>query len=373
MALTGGLALGGVGITASTGRTDAVEADRTFTVMEGTDHETTGYVQTGATDGPTVLVVGGIHGDEVAGYLAAEDVAEMDIDRGRLVTVPRVNAVAVADDTRTGEDGVDLNRQFPVGAEPTTELARALWGVVTRFEPDVVIDLQESIGIYDGDITDGVGQAIFHSQDASARAEAAAAADYLNENYVADPTFDFQTGPFAVDEIPTDLFVHKVARDTGATAFLAETTVAGHEISTRVEWHVQLVRRLVRDDLLDEGDANDGTADDSAGDESAQDEEEQAETDPNESPEAVIRTDPPDAAEVPLSKGDTVTLDGSASTDPDGEIASYAWTVDGLDDYDEDAAEIELTLSACGTFPVALQVTDDDGATATAQVALSTE
>ena len=69
-------------------------------------------------------MVGGVHGNEVAGYEAAANVRDLDVERGRLVTVPRANVVAIEAGAGTGENGVDLNRQFPVGSEPTRECSR---------------------------------------------------------------------------------------------------------------------------------------------------------------------------------------------------------------------------------------------------------
>ena len=119
LAMTGGVALGGLGLSSTTARSRATSTDKSVTIMDGTEHETTGYVQTGSSDGPTVMIVGGIHGNEVAGYKAASKLSDLSIERGRLVTVPRANVVAIENGSRSPPGGVDLNRQFPVGEEPT--------------------------------------------------------------------------------------------------------------------------------------------------------------------------------------------------------------------------------------------------------------
>lgn len=75
LAAVGGIVLGGAGITATSERANAAQSDETFTILGGTEYEATGYVQTADADGPTVLVVGGLHGNEVAGYEAAAGVS----------------------------------------------------------------------------------------------------------------------------------------------------------------------------------------------------------------------------------------------------------------------------------------------------------
>jgi len=64
-------------------------------------------------------------------------------------------------------------------------------------------------------------------------------------------------------------------------------------------------------------------------------------------------------------------FDSSASNDPDGSIASYAWTFG--DGGTSSAADPSHTYAVAGTYGVTLTVTDDDGATAslTRQVAVS--
>lgn len=79
----------------------------------------------------------------------------------------------------------------------------------------------------------------------------------------------------------------------------------------------------------------------------------------------------PDAAFTVTANGLTVNANGSASSDPDGTIDSYAWTFG--DGGTATGATASRTYAAPGTYTVTLEVTDDDGAkdTATQQVTVS--
>lgn len=68
-------------------------------------------------DGPTVLLTGGVHGDEYEGQIAvstlARELRPEDVT-GRVIMMPAVNVPAVTADRRlTPIDGKDLNRCFP--------------------------------------------------------------------------------------------------------------------------------------------------------------------------------------------------------------------------------------------------------------------
>jgi len=72
-----------------------------------------------------------------------------------------------------------------------------------------------------------------------------------------------------------------------------------------------------------------------------------------------------------------VTLDGSASMDPDGTIVSYVWSINGEEIAGQDTATPTATTSAPGFGPgfqydltYRLVVTDDDGATSSAEFRL---
>lgn len=96
--------------------------------------------------GPTLLVTGGVHGDEYEGPLAILDLArtvQAEDLRGRLILLPFMNHPAVKAGTRVSPiDGVNLNRCFPggPGASVTGQIADyALRGLAA--EADLVLDL----------------------------------------------------------------------------------------------------------------------------------------------------------------------------------------------------------------------------------------
>lgn len=86
----------------------------------------------------------------------------------------------------------------------------------------------------------------------------------------------------------------------------------------------------------------------------------------NQTPQAKIVAS---ATTVPV--GGTVSFDGSGSSDPDGDVLSYAWDLDGdgaLDD--SSAAKPTWTYGAAGTYVVTLRVSDGRGGVATANVTI---
>ncbi len=71
----------------------------------------------------------------------------------------------------------------------------------------------------------------------------------------------------------------------------------------------------------------------------------------------------------PVTTGDPVNFDASASSDPEGPIAKYEWDLDGNGSYETDTGatpSVSRTYTAKGPVTVGLRVTDSDGATATA-------
>lgn len=71
----------------------------------------------------------------------------------------------------------------------------------------------------------------------------------------------------------------------------------------------------------------------------------------------------------PALPGQAVALDASASTDPNGTVASYEWDLDNDGAFDDGIGRTLSTAFAVrGRYPVTLRVTDDTGKTGTATV-----
>lgn len=115
-------------------------------LMPGTERETTLYIITAPEPGPMVMVIGGVHGDETAGFIAADIITAWIIDRGTLLVLPRANVPAVETETRYPPGTCNLNRSFPgdPAGNPTERLAAAIFGIMEEFRPDWVVDLHEA-------------------------------------------------------------------------------------------------------------------------------------------------------------------------------------------------------------------------------------
>jgi predicted deacylase len=115
-------------------------------------------------EGPRVVIVGGHHGDEPAGYaLAGLLSVYMRVERGSLLIVPQANPGAVLCHKRWSMhkgQSLDLNRCYnalPEGVVPPPELAHyklektpelqhaaQILNFIHQWKPSVVIDLHES-------------------------------------------------------------------------------------------------------------------------------------------------------------------------------------------------------------------------------------
>lgn len=96
--------------------------------------------------GPTVLILGGNHGDEYQGQIAAMKLAREltpDTVTGRIILIPSLNLPAARAATRLSPlDGMNMNRAFPGNPEGsvTSQIAHYLTTVLFPLS-DVVIDI----------------------------------------------------------------------------------------------------------------------------------------------------------------------------------------------------------------------------------------
>lgn len=103
-------------------------------------------VQRGVEEGPVLLLLAGVHGDEVNGIdtvrRVLDELRERPLVQGTLVAIPVLNVFGFLAMKRELPDGRDLNRFFP-GAANGSLASRLAHALVTEVLPavDVVIDL----------------------------------------------------------------------------------------------------------------------------------------------------------------------------------------------------------------------------------------
>lgn len=125
------------------------------------------HVFEGPEPGPCALIQAGIHGDEIAGVHALQELLEAGLcpARGRLIVIPVMNPPAYRARARAAPGGLDLNRCFPGDADaPERErrLARRFMDLVQDERPALMATLHESHKRYDPAVVPSFGQTLVY-------------------------------------------------------------------------------------------------------------------------------------------------------------------------------------------------------------------
>lgn len=136
-------------------------------LLPGTPSETVASIRHSGIVGPTVMVLGGVHGNEPGGWMAADEVAGWAPAAGSLVVIPRANVTAIAGFVRTTDEVGDLNRLYPGDSSSSfamERMAAEILALAREFEATVLLDMHESWGFYaeypEGTGTIAIGQTI---------------------------------------------------------------------------------------------------------------------------------------------------------------------------------------------------------------------
>ncbi len=114
--------------------------------FEGEENELHVYRINGSRPGKTLLIIGGIQGDEPGGFLAADFFADFLLEKGNLIVVPRANFPSILKQER--KINQDMNRKFLDDDIPNYE-AKVV-DVLKKLicESDCFLNLHEGSGIY---------------------------------------------------------------------------------------------------------------------------------------------------------------------------------------------------------------------------------
>jgi hypothetical protein len=142
-------------------------------LMPGTPYETPYYVYGTGSLGPILTVLGGVHGNEPGGWLAAERLVEqVRPANGAFLVLPRANHVAVGLFERTTDELGDLNRLYPGDQNglPMAQMAYEIVETLRAFHATHVIDMHESWAFY-RDRTETATGTAYLGQTVSSRGE----------------------------------------------------------------------------------------------------------------------------------------------------------------------------------------------------------
>jgi hypothetical protein len=130
----------------------------------GTAYATDMYIIKSGKPGPVVMIVGGVHGNEPAGYTAAGKMVDTNIKKGTLIVIPRANKLAINHNKRYYGGHGDLNRDFPRGKYESADgtLSRAIWSAIKKYDVDYLMDMHEGYDYYKNRSTSSVGQTLIY-------------------------------------------------------------------------------------------------------------------------------------------------------------------------------------------------------------------
>lgn len=110
------------------------------------EYETPFFVFKGVKPGPVMMLDGGIHGDEIASYMACDSIVKyINLYSGTLIVIPRTNIQACEMNVR--QVNFDFNHAFPgdlMAEQFEYRLAYEFMWLVDSVKPDLIINLHEA-------------------------------------------------------------------------------------------------------------------------------------------------------------------------------------------------------------------------------------
>lgn len=114
--------------------------------FEGSDYELHVYRIHGKVPGKTLLLIGGIQGDEPGGFLSADHYADISLVKGNLIVVPRANFHSIV--LRRRKINEDMNRKFADDRKRNYEAKIVSILKTLISESDCLLNLHDGSGFY---------------------------------------------------------------------------------------------------------------------------------------------------------------------------------------------------------------------------------
>ena len=212
-----------------------------FTLLAGTHWETEGCIADSGQPGPVALILGGVHGSEPAGALAAAQVCTFQPVTGKIVVVPRVNMPGLAAKLRyVPNGGGDINRVYPPdsGETPAERMGAAIIALMEDHRIRLFVDLHEARNFHQLDPS-SLGQSLLPANNPASDAMAPAAIEAVNREINEEAKKFTRLGP------PIRRSAAWYAgKYLGIAAFTVETS-GQQPLADRVGQHLAVVKELL--------------------------------------------------------------------------------------------------------------------------------
>jgi predicted deacylase len=225
---------------------DAPSLSSTNVLLPGTRFSTPWYVQDSGIPGPTIFIVGGVHGNEPAGANAAEMIRRWPLLKGKMVVIPRANVPGLSAnkrlipnlDTNLG----NLNRNYPRAGRdegPRGEPATSIWNLALKFKPDWVLDLHEGFDFHQVN-ENSVGSSVICFPNPKARATADAMLAAVNSE------ISVENLKFVRRDMPIDGSLARAGGEHLHVPSMTLETTSRQPMEKRVHQHEVLVHTVLQ-------------------------------------------------------------------------------------------------------------------------------
>lgn len=208
-------------------------------LMPGTEYEIP-VVVLGDGSAPVAVVLGGVHGNEPAGSLAAQKLSQDTVIKGTLVIIPQVNKLALAKNIRTLDSIGDINRQYNAQQSnlPSKQIATQILELIKTHKASMLIDLHEARTFHKLD-NSSLGQLILPTMNDKSAMLALDAVNYVNKS-IPKGYKQFGYGPYPLP----DSAAYYAGKNLNISAFTVETS-SQNELDERVRQHYLIAKYLL--------------------------------------------------------------------------------------------------------------------------------
>lgn len=206
-------------------------------LLKDTFMETSIFYMQGKTKGPYILVIAGIHGNEVAGIKAAEVLTKYTPKKGKLTIIPKSNIEACKKTMRFPYYMQDLNRSFPGKRDgtDTEKLAYEIYTFIEKENPDLILDLHEwDLRLDDDNLSNAIVAYSIDQKLLPLLLELNNLKDDKSQNY----TIDILTDP------PKGSLNREVSENLKIPVLTVETNME-KDIKTRIDTHLIITHTIL--------------------------------------------------------------------------------------------------------------------------------